>query len=190
MTIALARPVLTIPRVELLALLSTLRPAPAALATGRYATAPRVTRPGVAAHGAAAHPKGIDARATPHLRITRRGRAVLTLLAAVPLSAGAVMLVSATGASASLASVSDSSFSDAATAGSSLSGPSATTGTRSIAGVADYVQVAAGDSLWSVAEAIAPEADPREVIDDLVQTNGLTSLDVYPGQQLEVPSPY
>ena len=53
-----------------------------------------------------------------------------------------------------------------------------------------YVTVQSGDSLWSVAERIAPNADPRDVIADVVSLNGLESAVVSPGQQLAVPTKY
>ncbi|WP_454108693.1 LysM peptidoglycan-binding domain-containing protein [Leifsonia shinshuensis] len=53
-----------------------------------------------------------------------------------------------------------------------------------------YVTVQSGDSLWSVASRIAPNADPRDVIADLVNLNGLDSAVVTPGQQLAIPAQY
>jgi LysM repeat protein len=53
-----------------------------------------------------------------------------------------------------------------------------------------YVTVQSGDSLWSVAERLAPGADPRDVIADLVSLNGLESAVVSPGQQLAIPTQY
>jgi hypothetical protein len=50
------------------------------------------------------------------------------------------------------------------------------------------VSVAAGESLWQLAESIAPSVDPRVVIDDIVEINQLESTAVVPGQQLAVPS--
>jgi LysM repeat protein len=185
MTIALVRPALALPRVALPSLLSAPRRAAHVPEPRRYASAPRSAARGV---GVPAPQRATAQETVPHLRITRRGRAVLTLLAAVPLSAGAVMLVSVAGAPSSSASVSTSAAAAEASE-SSLSGGSVVTETAETS-VSDYVQVASGDSLWSVAEAIAPDADPREVIDDLVRTNALDSLDVYPGQQLEVPTQY
>ncbi|MFD1719319.1 LysM peptidoglycan-binding domain-containing protein [Georgenia deserti] len=50
------------------------------------------------------------------------------------------------------------------------------------------VTVGPGESLWSVAEAVAvPGADVREVVTQIVGLNGLESTDVRVGQQLEVP---
>jgi len=53
-----------------------------------------------------------------------------------------------------------------------------------------YVTVNAGESLWSVAERIAPTADPREVITAIQTLNGLEDSAVSAGQSLAVPSQY
>ena len=98
------------------------------------------------------------------LRITRRGRAVLASAIAVPLVLG--------------------------TAAAVLNGGGAVaTGTAPTAEFT-YVEVEAGQSLWSLAETIAPQADPREVIADVVQLNGLPSADVQPGERLAIPFEY
>ena len=52
------------------------------------------------------------------------------------------------------------------------------------------MQVVSGESLWQLAEAIAPDADPRDVIADIVHFNQLPNSDVQPGQQLAVPEQY
>jgi len=101
----------------------------------------------------------------PHLRITRRGRAVLTLLIAVPLAiAAAVTGVGAIGAAAGTESTSGTSF--------------------------RYVTVESGESLWQVAETVAPQADPRDVIAGIVSLNNLGSSEVQAGQQLAIPAQY
>jgi hypothetical protein len=104
---------------------------------------------------------------TPRLRITPRGRMVLAVLALTPVVAIAVAL-SSVPASAS-------------------NGPAAIGGSGTSF---SYVTVGAGESLWSVAERIAPTADPREVITDLQTLNGLDSSAVSAGQSLAVPSQY
>jgi len=45
-----------------------------------------------------------------------------------------------------------------------------------------------GDTLWSIASATSPGADPRAVIDAIVQTNGLQGASIQPGQALVVPA--
>lgn len=101
---------------------------------------------------------------TAHLRLTRRGRAVITVLLASPLVAMTLYF--------------------AVNAGGAVA-----TGEP---GSADFqvVTVEPGQSLWDVAASIAPEADPREVIADLAWLNRLDSAVVQPGQELAVPQEY
>lgn len=49
------------------------------------------------------------------------------------------------------------------------------------------VTVAAGDTLWSVAERVDPDADPREVIAAIMTINDLSSPTIQPGQVLRLP---
>ena len=49
------------------------------------------------------------------------------------------------------------------------------------------VVVGAGDTLWGIAESIAPSADPREVIHEIMRLNGLRDAVVQPGQRLALP---
>jgi LysM repeat protein len=102
---------------------------------------------------------------TTRLRLTARGRAVFTTLAAVPLVIGALAI--------------------ALNGGSALaSAPGGGSATFT------YVTVASGQSLWELAEAIAPTADPRDVIADIVNLNQLQSEDVQPGQRLALPATF
>lgn len=104
------------------------------------------------------------------LRITRRGRTVLTFLIAIPLAiAAAAFGVGAAGAAA----------------GTSASGtaPFQTTSFT-------YVTVDPGESLWQLAETIAPTADPRDVVADILTLNNLSSGDVQAGQRLAIPAKY
>ena len=48
------------------------------------------------------------------------------------------------------------------------------------------VIVQAGDTLWSIAAAVAPEVDVRVTVDRLVALNG--AAPIVPGQELEVPA--
>ena len=102
------------------------------------------------------------APATPRLRLTRRGRNVVTALVALPLVTVALVV--------------------------GLNGGSANAGLES--GPLEYVSVEAGQSLWQVAESIAPEADPRDVVAELTSLNQLESVVLIPGQQLAIPSKY
>lgn len=53
-----------------------------------------------------------------------------------------------------------------------------------------YAQIEAGQSLWQLAVSVAPEADPRDVVADIVRLNGLPSAVVQPGQSLAIPTSY
>ena len=48
--------------------------------------------------------------------------------------------------------------------------------------------VQAGESLWTVAERIAPSQDPREVIQQIRQLNDLSGSGIQAGQQLLLPA--
>lgn len=107
---------------------------------------------------------GTQAAGQVRLRLTRRGRVVLTLLAALPIVIGALVFALNGGGAAASGEQTHVTF--------------------------HYVTVQSGDSLWSVASRIAPNADPRDVIADLVSLNGLSSAVVTPGQQLAIPTQY
>ena len=105
--------------------------------------------------------------ATPRrarLRMTQRGRAVLIAAVATPLVIGAMMFAVNGGQATASREGSDVAFS--------------------------YVTVASGESLWQLAGELAPTADPREVIDQIVQLNQLASSDVFAGQELAIPAQY
>lgn len=107
---------------------------------------------------------GSSAAPRVRLRLTRRGRAVLTALAALPVVIIALVFALNGGVAAATGEQAHVTF--------------------------HYVTVQSGDSLWSVAERLAPNADPRDVIADLVSLNGLESAVVTPGQQLAIPTQY
>lgn len=48
--------------------------------------------------------------------------------------------------------------------------------------------VRGGENLWGLASRFAPDEDPRRYVYDVVQVNGLESVDVTPGQKLILPS--
>ena len=98
------------------------------------------------------------------LRITKRGRAVVTVLAAIPLVAGALVFA--------------------------VNGGMATATQTGSSAVFEHVTVASGQSLWELAAALAPSADPRDVVSDIVHLNQLDGADVQPGQQLAIPARY
>jgi LysM repeat protein len=100
----------------------------------------------------------------PRLRITKRGRTVVTFLVAVPLAvAAAAFGIGAIGAAA---------------------------GTQSSTATYHYVSVEPGESLWQLAESIAPTADPRDVIADIQNLNNLSSGELQPGQRIAIPTKY
>ena len=96
------------------------------------------------------------------LRLTRRGRVVLTTVLAVPLIAGTVFAgLNGGGAIASR---------DAATVQFAT------------------VTIQPGESLWDVAERVAPTADPRDAVRRIMDLNRLQSAVVQPGQRLALPA--
>jgi LysM domain len=97
------------------------------------------------------------------VRLTRRGRIVVT--AAAMLAIGAASIVVA----------------GAAQATGHAGAPAGRGG-----GLA-RVEIRQGESLWTVAEAYDPDADTRVVISEILQMNSLTSDQVQPGQVLWVP---
>jgi hypothetical protein len=98
------------------------------------------------------------------LVITRRGRIVLGTLIALPLLAIAYFF----GYGASQAGA-DSTPSNA---------------------TFETVTVMPGESLWTVATEVAPNADPQEVVTAIVSLNQLQSATVQPGQKLAIPAKY
>ncbi|WP_411722148.1 LysM peptidoglycan-binding domain-containing protein [Mycetocola sp.] len=98
------------------------------------------------------------------LRLTRRGRVVFTSLAAAPLVAVAAWL----GVNA-LPAVATSSASSV---------------------VFEYATIESGQSLWQLATSVAPDADPRDVIADLMRLNQLDTSTVSPGQRIAIPAQY
>ena len=100
---------------------------------------------------------------TPRLRLTKRGRAVFTGLAATPVVV-AVMLLALNGGGA--------------------------TATSADGGALEQVTLQAGQSLWDLAEEIAPGTDPRDVISDILAVNDLGGGSVQAGQRLDLPAEY
>jgi len=94
------------------------------------------------------------------LRLTRRGRMCLVVLAAVlaALAFSAGRASGTTGAAAGQVNVSTAS-----------------------------VVARSGDTLWSIARAAAPERDPRITVEQLRRLNHLAGVQVVPGQQLLLP---
>ncbi|MGP8000323.1 MAG: LysM peptidoglycan-binding domain-containing protein [Streptosporangiaceae bacterium] len=134
------------------------RPAPARV------TAPARTR--IAAPAGARPVRAGQAR--PKVRLTRRGRIVVWALAALAVAAvlTPVLLMAATGAQA---------------ANHGLPPAAVHQGLR-------HVVVHPGQTLWSIASAAEPTADPRVVIQEIMQVNALSNGVVLPGESLWVPA--
>lgn len=107
---------------------------------------------------------GYAAPVRPTLRITRRGRMVLGAVLALPAAAVLTALAISAAPAAASNDIASGDFS--------------------------YVTVEAGESLWSVAERVAPASDPRDVIADIERLNGLESSAVAAGQSLAIPTAY
>lgn len=101
----------------------------------------------------------------PKLRLTHRGRVVFGALGVVLVGVllGVAAMFGSTGAVASEAS------------GGAQFG---------------YVVVQPGESLWGVAAALDPSADPRDVIAEIVRLNQLGGSEVQAGQPIAVPLRY
>lgn len=97
------------------------------------------------------------------LRITKRGRRVLVGLVAIPLVIAAFLgAVNSGGAAATDAAVSNDFT---------------------------YVTIAQGQSLWDLAGEIAPNADARDVVEEIVALNALEG-EIQPGQKIAIPQGY
>lgn len=112
----------------------------------------------------------IDVRHVPsprtRLRLTQRGRRVLATVAALPaVVAVSIAVISGGGALAS----------------SEVGAPE---------GSFTTITVMSGDSLWTIAEEVAPHADPRDVVDAIVRLNALGSGQLDAGQTLAIPAEY
>lgn len=136
-------------------------PQPAA-APGPAATRPAATRP---AAPAAARSAAQGPALTP-VRLTRRGRLVVTGMAVLLVAAGSVALAGAAQAIGH-------------------SGAQARPGTAGAA--ITKVEVRPGQSLWTLAEAYDPNADTRQVIQEILQLNSMSTDQVQPGQVLWMP---
>ena len=112
------------------------------------------------AFGYTARPAATSRRS--HLRMTARGRAVLLTIIAAPLVAAALFM----------------GLNSGAASGSTSSQP------------LQKVTVVGGETLWGLANEIAPKSDPRDVIANIMSVNRLTTADIQPGEQLLIPSQY
>lgn len=100
------------------------------------------------------------------LRLTARGRRVFAGLAALPVVAGLAIAAIAGGGAAM---------------GSDESAP---------ADAFETVTVLSGDSLWTIAQSVAPGHDPRDVVDAISHLNQLPGGALVAGQELSIPAEY
>jgi LysM repeat protein len=105
------------------------------------------------------------------VRLTRRGRIVVTI--------ALLLLIAAL--SIALASAAQAMRHQAAPAGA------ATTGEAGLGKYVTKVTVGPGQSLWSIAEAHDPQADTRLVIQEILEMNSLAGDQVQPGEVLWIP---
>ncbi len=98
------------------------------------------------------------------LRLTRRGRRVLAGLVALPVAAALGFAVLAGGSAIATGVASDAEFAT--------------------------VTVLPGDTLWSIAESVAPGADPRDVVYAMSRLNVIDGGVLVPGQELAIPAQY
>ena len=106
-----------------------------------------------------------SARGATRLRLTTRGRRVMLAIAATPLAVGIAFSVLAGGSA--LAS-----------------------GETAVPISFETVTVMPGDTLWSLATTIAPAADPRDVVDDIIRLNNLPGGTIQVGSELSIPLAY
>jgi LysM domain len=139
---------------------------------GRQQTAPASPRDTPAVrHAALTPPRDTPAarsgrpRDTPvaPLRLTRRGRVVVAMAAALLVTMVSLLL--------------------AGVAQATNDGPSPRAGRENLV----QVIVRPGQSLWSVAESADPDQDTRAVIQQIIDLNSLNGDTVFAGQQLWVP---
>ncbi|MCS4275096.1 LysM repeat protein [Mycetocola sp. BIGb0189] len=114
--------------------------------------APGARRSGTRPSGT--HPSG-------KLRLTRRGRIVITTLVALPLVIALLVVGLSAGGAVASSTPSDASF--------------------------HYVTVESGDTLWQLAVSLDPTADPRDVIAEIRDLNQLQGSGLEAGQRLAIP---
>ncbi|TDW39766.1 LysM domain-containing protein [Curtobacterium sp. PhB42] len=101
------------------------------------------------------------------LRLTRRGRIVFTTLAALPLLIVVAFFV--------------------------LNGGQASAGDAAAGGARtqfDTVTIQPGETLWQLAEDTAPNADPRDFVQDVITLNALDGSGLQAGEQIAIPTKY
>lgn len=107
-------------------------------------------------------PTALSPQVSGRMRLTRRGRIVFGGLATV-LVAGALAV------------------------GASFAAPGAIASAEQSVQEFPYVVAQSGDSLWSIAAALDPNADTREVVAEIVRLNQLAEPSLQAGEALAVP---
>jgi hypothetical protein len=114
-----------------------------------------------------APPRSAGTRAHPRTTLTRRGRMVVSaLVMGIRLGVAAIAWIAG-----------------ATRADAARSGPPASAVYRSLRSVV----VQPGQSLWTIAAQAEPSADPRGVIQEIIDLNALGGSSIQPGQHLWVP---
>ncbi|GAA4356123.1 LysM peptidoglycan-binding domain-containing protein [Angustibacter luteus] len=131
----------------------------APMSTRRPAAAARAARPAGSKWGATQIAPVRSAAPAAALRLTRRGRLVIT-----GLLASAAIVVSMFLGGVSLA------------------------GTDSAPVPTRYVTVAPGQTLWAIAGQVAPNADRRDTVARIQELNALRSVNLQAGQRIAVPT--
>lgn len=106
--------------------------------------------------------QAVPAQVSTQLRLTRRGRIVFGGLATV-LVAGALAV------------------------GAAFAAPSALASSEQNVQEFPYVVAQPGDSLWSIASSLDPNADARDVVAELVRLNQLVEPSLQVGDAIAVP---
>lgn len=107
----------------------------------------------------------LDATHATRLRLTRRGQRVLAAIVVVPAAVALSTALLAGGVGfASADGTPSASF--------------------------ETVKALPGDSLWTLAQQVAPGEDPRDVVGAFLRVNGLSSVELEAGQELAVPAQY
>jgi LysM repeat protein len=122
-------------------------------------------------------------------RLTRRGRVVVTLLAALIASAVVVVVFSLALRAAPAQPSTGNAASTSETAGSTSETAGSTSETAGGAmSASGRVVVQPGDTLWSIATRVAPDADPRVTVQRLIERNALSSPAIQAGEVLALPN--
>ena len=109
-------------------------------------------------------PVSRPARSTTRLRMTARGRRVLAAIVALPLAGAFAFAVLSGGSALATRDAGSTTFAS--------------------------VTVSYGDTLWSIAQEVAPQRDPRDVVDAIARLNALNGSAIEIGQSLAIPAEY